>query len=235
MKKIVLITAKKETEEKHKQFIESRKKSIKNEFSIVKELMKNNKNLMEEKTDIEEKKENKRKFRNTKSTKKMVNKSKMEVKKSITVIKEPKRKKLYEEENYDNNIYKKKLRKRKNVEKKELDIDMKENSQNNEEIITDFLPCREQEQEQIKNYIKEGLEINGNYNSLYIAGMPGTGKTVCVKRVIKILENEFKETLMKFSYVQNNKNIFEWVFQKDEENNEEEEEEEDDDNNNNEK
>ena len=41
-------------------------------------------------------------------------------------------------ENYDNNIYKKKLRKRKNVEKKELDIDMKENSQNNEEIITDF-------------------------------------------------------------------------------------------------
>ena len=149
--------------------------------------------ISSEKTDIEEKKENKRKFRNAKSTKKMVNKSKLEVKKSITVIKEPKRKKLYEEENYDNNIYKKKLRKRKNVEKKELDIDMKENSQNNEEIITDFLPCREQEQEQIKNYIKEGLEINGNYNSLYIAGMPGTGKTACVKRVIKILENEFKD------------------------------------------
>ena len=148
--------------------------------------------ISSEKTDIEEKKENKRKFRNAKSTKKMVNKSKLEVKKSITVIKEPKRKKLYEEENYDNNIYKKKLRKRKNVEKKELDIDMKENSQNNEEIITDFLPCREQEQEQIKNYIKEGLEINGNYNSLYIAGMPGTGKTACVKRVIEILENEFK-------------------------------------------
>ena len=148
--------------------------------------------ISSEKTDIEEKKENKRKFRNAKSTKKMVNKSKLEVKKSITVIKEPKRKKLYEEENYDNNIYKKKLRKRKNVEKKKLDIDMNENSQNNEEIITDFLPCREQEQEQIKNYIKEGLEINGNYNSLYIAGMPGTGKTACVKRVIEILENEFK-------------------------------------------
>ena len=42
---------KKETEEKHKQFIESRKKSIKNEFSIVKELMKNNQNLMEEEDD----------------------------------------------------------------------------------------------------------------------------------------------------------------------------------------
>ena len=35
-------------EAKHKQFIESRKKSIKNEFSIVKELMKNNKNIEEE-------------------------------------------------------------------------------------------------------------------------------------------------------------------------------------------
>ena len=45
---------KKETEEKHKQFIESRKKSIKNEFSIVKELMKNNKNLMEEEDDEDE-------------------------------------------------------------------------------------------------------------------------------------------------------------------------------------
>ena len=44
----------KETEEKHKQFIESRKKSIKNEFSIVKELMKKNKNLMEEEEDDED-------------------------------------------------------------------------------------------------------------------------------------------------------------------------------------
>ena len=37
----------KETEEKHKQFVESRKKSIKNEFSIAKEMMKN-KNIIEE-------------------------------------------------------------------------------------------------------------------------------------------------------------------------------------------
>ena len=36
----------KETEEKHKKFVESRKKSIKNEFSIVKEMMKN-KNIIE--------------------------------------------------------------------------------------------------------------------------------------------------------------------------------------------
>ena len=44
----------KENEAKHKQFLESRKKSIKNEFSIVKEMMKNNKNLMEEEDDEDE-------------------------------------------------------------------------------------------------------------------------------------------------------------------------------------
>ena len=44
----------KENEAKHKQFLESRKKSIKNEFSIVKEMMKNNQNLMEEEDDEDE-------------------------------------------------------------------------------------------------------------------------------------------------------------------------------------
>ena len=49
---------KKETEEKHQKFLESRKKSIKNEFSIVKELMKNNKNIIEEDEFDEEVKKN---------------------------------------------------------------------------------------------------------------------------------------------------------------------------------
>ena len=39
---------KKLCEEEHKKFLDSRKKSIKNEFSLVKELMKNNKNMIEE-------------------------------------------------------------------------------------------------------------------------------------------------------------------------------------------
>ena len=47
----------KETEEKRKQFLESRKKSIKNEFSLVKELMKN-KNIIEEDDLDDEVKEN---------------------------------------------------------------------------------------------------------------------------------------------------------------------------------
>ena len=40
--------------EEHKQFVENRKKSIKNEFSLVKELMKKNKNIIEEIEDSDE-------------------------------------------------------------------------------------------------------------------------------------------------------------------------------------
>ena len=45
---------KKENEEEHKKFVESRKKSIKNEFSLVKEFMKQNKNIIEELEDYDE-------------------------------------------------------------------------------------------------------------------------------------------------------------------------------------
>ena len=45
---------KKANEEEHKKFVESRKKSIKNEFSLVKELMKQNKNMIEELEDSDE-------------------------------------------------------------------------------------------------------------------------------------------------------------------------------------
>ena len=44
--------------EQHKHFLENRKKSIKNEFSIVKEMMKNNKDLMEEDNVDDEVKQN---------------------------------------------------------------------------------------------------------------------------------------------------------------------------------
>ena len=60
------------------------------------------------------------------------------------------------------------------------------------QIIPNFLPCRKDEQDIIYNYIKDGLQTNGNYSSLYIAGMPGTGKTACVNNVINILEKEIK-------------------------------------------
>ena len=46
--------AKKVTEEEHNKFLESRRKSIKNEFSIVKEMMKKNQNIIEEVEDSDE-------------------------------------------------------------------------------------------------------------------------------------------------------------------------------------
>ena len=45
---------KKFVEADHKKFLESRKKSIKNEYSLVKELMKKNKNIIEEDDDSDE-------------------------------------------------------------------------------------------------------------------------------------------------------------------------------------
>ena len=45
---------KKFVEAEHKKFLESRKKSIKNEYSLVKELMKKNKNIIEEEDDSDE-------------------------------------------------------------------------------------------------------------------------------------------------------------------------------------
>ena len=98
-------------------------------------------------------------------------------------------------------------KKKKTKNNSDLDIEMRDETQKgnvkyksiNKE---DYLPCREKEQEKIYTYIKTGLETDGNYNSLYIAGMPGTGKTACVKKVIEILENEFthnKNETSKFS------------------------------------
>lgn len=84
-------------------------------------------------------------------------------------------------------------------------IQEEESKENEEDSLpssltgTDFLPCRKEEQEQIYNYIKNGLNTKGNYNSLYIAGMPGTGKTACVKTVLKILENEILNSRQKRS------------------------------------
>ena len=55
-----------------------------------------------------------------------------------------------------------------------------------------FLPCRYEEQKEIYNYIKNGLKTNGSYNSLYICGMTGTGKTESVQNVIEIIQAENK-------------------------------------------
>ena len=84
-----------------------------------------------------------------------------------------------------------------NLEEEEEKIDDEESIKSFSEMRLEYLPCRKEEQDTIYNYIKKGLQTNGNYNSLYIAGMPGTGKTASVKCVINILESELNEAKKK--------------------------------------
>ena len=106
---------------------------------------------------------------------------------------------------YDSDYYKQEIKKEKKSNgkkyyKKDKEDIFDDNIYSKSSILgLDYLPCREKEQKIIYDYIKNGLLTNGNYNSLYIAGMPGTGKTACVKTVINIMESELN---------QNNKNIF---------------------------
>ena len=76
-------------------------------------------------------------------------------------------------------------------------VDDEESIKSFSEMRLEYLPCRKEEQDIIYNYIKKGLQTNGNYNSLYIAGMPGTGKTASVKCVVNILESELNEAKKK--------------------------------------
>ena len=80
-------------------------------------------------------------------------------------------------------------------EEEQFDEDEEQSIKSFSEVRLEYLPCRKEEQDIIYNYIKKGLQTNGNYNSLYIAGMPGTGKTASVKTIVNILESELKEAM----------------------------------------
>jgi hypothetical protein len=96
------------------------------------------------------------------------------------------------EDDYDKNF---ENLKQTNFENREIKTNISINNEENNNLCLDkngYLPCREKEQEEIYYYLKNGLLQDGGYQSLYIAGMPGTGKTACVKNIINKLENEIK-------------------------------------------
>jgi origin recognition complex subunit 1 len=65
-------------------------------------------------------------------------------------------------------------------------------------FVPDSLPCRESEKEVIREFVMSGLRNRGSSTSLYISGMPGTGKTATTLEVIKSLNRERKK---KFKFI----------------------------------
>ena len=153
--------------------IRSREKSNeKNEKENEKNIKIRKKNLNNSNKNIYLKKN----IENVKLNSNYLNKKRKKVKKIYEEIKEDESEEFYEEEKED-----------------------EESIKSFSEARLEYLPCRKNEQDIIYNYIKKGLQTNGNYNSLYIAGMPGTGKTASVKTIVNILESELKEAQNKIN------------------------------------
>jgi origin recognition complex subunit 1 len=53
--------------------------------------------------------------------------------------------------------------------------------------------CRDKEQTEIKQFIQEGINGNGQSQSMYISGVPGLGKTASIVQVVAELQKENKE------------------------------------------
>ena len=58
--------------------------------------------------------------------------------------------------------------------------------------IPEELPCREEERKIITEYLLNGIQNNGSSSSLYISGMPGTGKTATTLEIVRNLRKKQK-------------------------------------------
>ena len=67
-----------------------------------------------------------------------------------------------------------------------------------ESYVPDELPCRDKEKNKILKYIEQGIENDGNTNSLYISGLPGLGKTACVHEIVRKCTDEYSDKSIKF-------------------------------------
>lgn len=63
------------------------------------------------------------------------------------------------------------------------------------------LPCRDSERKQITDYLKQGIEGKGSSSSLYISGMPGTGKTATTLEVLRNLIAQYKKQKKSFEFI----------------------------------
>lgn len=68
-------------------------------------------------------------------------------------------------------------------------------------FIPEALPCREKEKTIIRDFIKSGLRNRGSSTSLYISGMPGTGKTATTLEVIRSLQNDKSGKKFQFIHI----------------------------------
>ena len=66
------------------------------------------------------------------------------------------------------------------------------------------LPCRERERAAIMNFVRGGIQRGGLGCALYVAGMPGTGKTATVKEVLHTLMQEAEDGLPPFKHIEIN-------------------------------
>ncbi|XP_074858978.1 origin recognition complex subunit 1 [Carettochelys insculpta] len=70
--------------------------------------------------------------------------------------------------------------------------------------IPDSLPCREEEFQDIYNFVESKL-IDGTGGCMYISGVPGTGKTATVHEVIRCLQQAAeKDELPSFQFIEIN-------------------------------
>ena len=52
------------------------------------------------------------------------------------------------------------------------------------------LPCRDDERDRVRSFLEAGVRAGSARSSLYLSGMPGTGKTATVREVLRSLEQE---------------------------------------------
>lgn len=112
-----------------------------------------------------------------------------------------------------------KKKKRKISDTEDNDIECITQDENDDKLD---LPCRSLEQQSIEAYIRKGLDTVGGYHSLYISGMPGTGKTASVLASIKKLSGlskrkvikEFQCFLINGMKINNNNMIYKQIYSK---------------------